>query len=87
MKDQIKEWTKTRAEKLAKVLDIYIEEIVRSDKVKPPIKGKITFGKLKWRGLQIYCTELNMNNYDSFLDYVKNAYYIKQRGVLIDTNN
>ena len=57
-----------------KLVNAYVEEIVRT-RVSPPIKGEITRGKVKWRGLSLA--------YGTDTDGVSTVFYgVIQRGTL-----
>lgn len=51
----------------------HFEKILRSSECSPPIKGEVTKGKLKWRGIRL--VKRNRCTHD--------VYYLEQRGVKI----
>lgn len=104
MEDQIKEFEvtnlkeKTRniiekanqkiCKEIYKQHNVILEQIRK--KVTPPIKGKITLGKLVWRGIKIEIADEEVTykkTEDGLIANRKVYYNISQRGVLIDTNN
>lgn len=61
-----------------------------ANKVKPPIKGEVTPGKLKWRGITITLEQSTPTmeiTEEGMIATTEVTYYIYQRGVLIDTND
>lgn len=66
--DIIQEWSKQIAEKIAVQKDKFIEDALRRF-AKPPIKGEITKGKIKWRGIVVID------------DTINSKMWLRQRGV------
>lgn len=57
---------------MAKAIDIELKNIILTYSV-PPIKGEITAGKIKWRGIKL-CIQ---NDFDN------STHWVEQRGVKI----
>jgi len=63
------ELSRQLVEKQTKWIDEHVEQICRTF-ASPPIKGKITKGKLKWRGLRL----IQKNEFEH------TTYWVEQRG-------
>lgn len=59
---------------LVKKQEEFLEDVLRNRAV-PPIKGEITKGKIRWRGLSIYQIKPNLSGVQKI--------WVEQRGVKI----
>ncbi len=77
--EMVSSLTKDYSDRLSKSIDFFLTLILSSDKIQPPIKGEITKGKLKHRGITLEVHRLELSALNRSIKYV-----IKQRGEFIE---